>query len=247
MRVEVNDLRFSAGKKRILNGVSAVFEGNRIYGIVGQNGCGKTTLLKHLYRQYPARGHILVDGQPLERYSAKAYARRVAVMMQSYPEADMRVYDVVQTGRYPYKKVMLPYDREDGEITEEVLRRTRLWEMRDRCVHTLSGGERQRVMIARCLAQQPEAILLDEPTNHLDVRYKLELMEALQAFDGMVVMTLHDLNLAARYCDQICVMKDGAFIASGRPGSVLNDDILNRAFDVPIRTYELDGALFVNI
>ena len=245
MRIEVNDLRFSAGKKQILKGVTAAFEGRRIYGIVGQNGCGKTTLLRHLYRQYPARGHILVDGRPMESYSAKEYARRAAVMMQSYPEADMRVYDVVLSGRYPYKRVMLPYGREDADITEAVLRRAALWELRDRRIHTLSGGERQRVMIARCLAQQPEVILLDEPTNHLDVRYRLELMEALRAFGGMVILSLHDLNLAARYCDWIYVMKDGAITAGGGVGEVLREDVLRDAFDVPIRTHEHDGELYV--
>ena len=247
MRIEVENLSFSAGKKRILSDLSAVFEGKRIYGIIGQNGCGKTTLLRHLYRQYPAQGHILVDGKPMERYSAREYARRVAVMMQSYPKADVRVYDVVRTGRYPYKKVMMPYGREDDAIAEAILRQTRLWELRDRRIHTLSGGEQQRVMVARCLVQQPEVILLDEPTNHLDIRYRLELMEMLKAFDGMVIMTLHELNLAARYCDWIDVMKDGTIVASGNPADVLNADILDRAFDTSIRTFRHGEEIFIGV
>ena len=247
MRIEVKELSFSAGKKRILNGVGVVFEGRRIYGIIGPNGCGKTTLLRHIYRQYPAHGHILVDGRPIEGYAGKDYARRVAVMMQTYPEADLRVSEVVRSGRYPYKKVMMPYGREDEAVTERVLRQTRLWELRDRRVHTLSGGERQRVMIARCLAQQPEVILLDEPTNHLDIRYRLELMETLRAFDGMGIMTLHELNLAARYCDQILVMRDGRIAASGAPADVLRPEILNAAFDTAIRTVEHDGELFIGV
>ena len=247
MRIEVENLSFSAGKKRILSDLSAVFEEKRIYGIIGQNGCGKTTLLRHLYRQYPAQGHILVDGKPMESYSAREYARRVAVMMQSYPEADVRVYDVVRTGRYPYKKVMMPYGREDDAIAEAILRQTRLWELRDRRIHTLSGGEQQRVMVARCLVQQPEVILLDEPTNHLDIRYRLELMEMLKAFDGMVIMTLHELNLAARYCDWIDVMKDGTIVASGNPADVLNADILDRAFDTSIRTFRHGGEIFIGV
>lgn len=247
MRIEVSNLCFSAGKKRILDGVSAAFEGHRIYGIIGPNGCGKTTLLRHIYRQYPARGHIRVDGRPLETCAARDYARRVAVMMQSYPEADLRVAEVVQSGRYPYKRVMVPYGREDEAITERVLRQTRLWDLRNRRIHTLSGGERQRVMIARCLVQQPEVILLDEPTNHLDIRYRLELMETLRAFDGMVIITLHDLNLAARYCDYIYVMKDGRIATSGLPADALRPEILNATFDTKIPAIDHDGEIFIGV
>ena len=247
MRIEVNNLSYSVGKKRILDGVSADFWGRRIFGIIGPNGCGKTTLLRHIYRQFPAHGHILVDGRPLETYAARDYARRVAVMMQSYPEADLRVAEVVQSGRYPYKRVMVPYGREDEAITERVLRQTRLWDLRNRRIHTLSGGERQRVMIARCLVQEPEVIILDEPTNHLDIRHRLELMEALQAFDGMVIMTLHDLNLAARYCDYIYVMKDGRIAASGLPADVLRPEILNATFDTTIPAIDHDGELFIGV
>ena len=247
MRIEVNDLSFAAGGRRILNGVSAVFEGHRIYGVIGPNGCGKTTLLRHIYRQYPAHGHIRVDGQPIETIPGRDYARRVAVMMQSYPEANLRVAEVVQSGRYPYKRVMMPYSHEDEDITAQALHRTQLWELRDRRIHTLSGGEQQRVMVARCLAQQPETIILDEPTNHLDIRYRVELMEMLRAFDGMVVITLHDLNLAARYCDQIYVMKDGSITASGHPSDVLRPVILNATFDTTIRTIDHDGELFIGV
>ena len=247
MRIEVKELRFSAGRKQILAGVDAVFEGRRIYGIIGPNGCGKTTLLRHLYRQLPANGHVRVDGAPVEAYSGRHYARRVAVMMQAYPEADLRVREVVETGRYPYKRVMMPYGREDAAVIEAVLRQTQLWALRDRRIHTLSGGEQQRVMIARCLAQQPEVILLDEPTNHLDIRYRLELMEALRRFDGMVIMTLHELNLAARYCDWIYVMKDGRIAASGSPAETLRSEILDPVFGTAIRTFSLDGEIFSGV
>lgn len=247
MRIEVDGLHYFAGKKHILNGVSAVFEGRKIYGVIGPNGCGKTTLLRHLYRQYPARGHVTADGVPLDAFPGRDYARRVAVMMQSYPEADLRVWEVVMTGRYPYKRIMLPYGQEDEAVVEAILRHMRLWELRGRRIHTLSGGERQRVMIARCLAQQPEVIILDEPTNHLDIRYRLELMDALREFDGMVVMTLHELNLAARYCDYIYAMKDGRMVASGIPETVLRSEILNPVFETSIRAFSHEGEIFINV
>ena len=247
MRIEVSDLSFSAGGKRILDGVSAVFEGSCIYGIIGPNGSGKTTLLRHIYRQYPSKGHISMGDRSVDDFSSREYARHVAVMMQSYPEADLRVCEVVRSGRYPFKRVMMPYGHEDEAITEQILRQTRLWELRDRRIQTLSGGERQRVMIARCLVQQPEVIILDEPTNHLDIRYRVELMETLRAFGGMVIITLHDLNLAARYCDHICVMKDGTLLASGAPEDVLCAEILNEAFDTTIRAIEHDGQLIIGV
>ncbi len=247
MRIEIENLCYSAGKKRILDGVSAVFEGKRIYGIIGQNGSGKTTLLRHLYRACPAQGCIRIDGRPLESYSSREYARRVAVMMQTYPEADMRVYEVVQTGRYPYKRIMLPYGREDESITEQAMDRTGLTSLRNRRIQTLSGGEFQRVMIARCLAQQPEVILLDEPTNHLDIRYRLELMEMLKCFDGMVIMTLHEMNLAARYCGNVMVLKAGRIIANGCVDTIFQSELLKAAFDTEIKTFRYDGEIYLGV
>ena len=249
MKIEVRGLSFSAGGKRILNGVDAVFEGRRIHGIIGPNGSGKTTLLRHLYRQYPGRGRVLADGRPVEQWPRKLYAQRVAVMMQlqAYGESELRVADVARTGRYPYKRAMLPYDRRDEAVTEAVLKETKLWDMRDRRLCTLSGGELQRVMIAKCLVQQPEAILLDEPTNHLDIRYRIELMERLRAFGGLVILTLHDLNLAARYCDHILVLKDGGVAVDGAPEEVLRPDLLESVFGAKLSVLKREGEVFIGI
>ena len=249
MRIEVDALSFSAGRKRILNGVSARFGDRGIHGIIGPNGSGKTTLLRHLYRQYPANGHIRVDGAPIEQIPRRQYARRVAVMMQlqGFAESELRVAEVVRTGRYPYKKIMLPYDREDEALLDRALRETALDALRDRRVCTLSGGELQRVMFARCLVQQPEVILLDEPTNHLDIQYRVELMKRLRRFDGMAILTLHDLNLAARYCDDILLMKDGAILAAGTPGEILTPARIERAFGIRVDVFEAEGRICVGV
>ena len=249
MKIEVKGLSWSAGRRRILDDVSFSLEGDRIYGIAGPNGCGKTTLLRHLYRQYPSKGRVFLNDRPVEQYSRKEYARQIAVMAQTqaYGESELRVGEVVINGRFPYKKAMLPYNREDEAIVEDVLRRTDLWQMRNRKIRTLSGGELQRVLISKCLVQQPGAILLDEPTNHLDIRYKLELMGLLKDFGGMVILTIHDLNLAARYCDELLLMKDGRLIARGDPGEALSAENVGYAFGVEVPVIRLDGRTYLGV
>ena len=249
MKIEVKNLSFQAGEKQILRQVSAVFEGNRIYGIIGPNGSGKTTLLRHLYRQIPSRGCVFADGCDISRISPKTYARKVAVMMQhqELTDSDLRVYDVVRTGRYPYKKLFSSYDSRDEEILRRILTENNLWDLRERRIDTLSGGELQRVMISRCFAQEPDVILLDEPTNHLDIRHKLELMQMLRGFGGLVIMTLHDLNLAASDCDHIYVMKNGQIAGSGAPGEIFQRDLLQDIYDASIPVHVWEGRIFIGV
>lgn len=249
MKITVENLTYSAGGRRILDRISVCFEGSGIYGIIGANGSGKTTLLRHIYRQLPSKGHIFADGRDIRLIPGREYARKVAVMMQHQDlfESDLRVYDVVKTGRYPYKKLFSQYDRQDEEIVDALIREHGLAEYRTRRLSTLSGGELQRVMICRALAQQPEAIILDEPTNHLDIRYKLELMKTLQAFGGLVIMTLHDLNLAAGFCDRIFVLKDGRMTAQGTPEEIFTRDMLKDVFRADIEVQNADGRIFIGV
>ncbi len=249
MNIEIRSLDYQAGKKQILQDISVQFEGRKIYGIIGPNGCGKTTLLRHIYKKVPSHGTIYLDGKDIHQYSGRAYARRIAVMMQHQDSAeqDLTVWDVAQTGRYPYKKILTGYNREDEEIVEQVLEQVGLAKLRDRSISTLSGGELQRVILAKCLVQQPEAIILDEPTNHLDIRYKLELMNVLQSFNGLVIMTIHDLNIAARYCDHLILMKEGRIVLEGEPREVLQEQILNDVFNVHIGIRQMDGQIWVNV
>lgn len=249
MKITVENLTYAVGNRRILDHVSACFEGRQICGIIGANGSGKTTLLRHIYRQIPSKNSVFADGTDISAIPGREYARKVAVMMQHQDlyDSDLRVYDVVRTGRYPYKKLFSQYDRQDEEIVTEIMREHALMDYRNRRLSTLSGGELQRVMICRCLAQQPETIILDEPTNHLDIRYKLELMKTLQSFGGLVIMTLHDLNLAAGFCDVIFVLKDGQVIARGAPGEIFTREMLRDVFQADIELHTAGGRIYIGV
>ena len=249
MKITVENLNYSVGGRQILRNINAVFEGKKIYGIIGANGSGKTTLLRHIYRQLPSRGSVFADGTDISSVSRRIYARKVAVMMQHQDlfESDLRVYDVVRTGRYPYKTLFSGYDARDEQIVTDILREHSLMEYRSRKLSTLSGGELQRVMICRCLAQQPEAIILDEPTNHLDIRYKLELMNTLRSFGGMVILTLHDLNLAAGFCDELYVLKEGQIAMQGKPDTVFSREMLRDIFQADIDFHRAEGRIYIGV
>jgi len=233
----------------ILQNVNTAFEGRRICGVIGPNGCGKTTLLRHLYRNLGGYGHVFIDGKDAHSFSGREFARKVAVMMQhqNIVEKDLQVRDVIRMGRYPYKNLLTGYNRQDDRIVDSVVERTGLGLMQERRISTLSGGEMQRVMIAKCFAQQPETIILDEPANHLDIRYKVELMKMLSAYEGLVIMTLHDLNLAAVYCDRIYVMNKGSIICSGKPEEVLRQDLLRDIYQVDIKISRNEGEMYISI
>ncbi len=249
MKIEVRDLSYQAEEKLILNHVSAAFEGSCICGIIGPNGCGKTTLLRHIYRELGTQGHVFLDERDIASYSGKEFSRKMAVMMQhqNIVETDLLVRDVVSMGRYPYKSLLAGYDQEDRKIVDQVMEKTGLTQLQGRKIASLSGGELQRVMIAKCFAQQPDIIVLDEPSNHLDVRYKVELMKLLSEFDGLVIMTLHDLNLAAAYCKTIYLMEEGRIIRTGDPEEVFDQELLQKVYQVDIRVFRSADGIYTNV
>ena len=202
--------------------------------VVGPNGAGKTTLLRLIYRYLrPCSGHVLVDGTDIWSVGAKQVARSVAAVLQEQPaEFSMTVAEVVALGRVPFRRTGLSVDAAAAEIVEIVMHRLRLTRLARRTLSTLSGGERQRVMLARALAQEPQLLVLDEPTNHLDIRHQLELLESVRALGVTVVCSLHDLNLAAGFATKILVLRRGRTLAFGDSGTVLDADLIGRAFSV---------------
>ena len=206
--------------------------------IVGESGCGKSTLLSHLYRLLPSKDKITLNQKALESYKGREFAQLVAVLTQSRDSMidDFLVKDIVLMGRYPYKQHFGTYSAEDVKIAEHYMNEVGITHLANEQIHHLSGGEKQRVFIAKALTQKPQILLLDEPTNHLDMKYKVALMKQLRAFKGTTIVVLHDLNLAAQYCDHIVIMNKGTILKEGSPTEVLTPEILEPIFEVPFKT-----------
>jgi len=228
----------SYGKKIILDNVTLDVPRGKITTVIGRNGCGKSSLLKTVSRAVrPDCGHVELDGRPMGEYSYREFARRTAYLPQvqvSPPDIDVRT--LVSFGRYPHRKTFGGLSSEDKSIIGETLKLTRLESLSDRTLATLSGGERQRAHIAMAVCQRPEVLILDEPSTFLDIGHQLEIMELVRmlcADLSMTVLTvLHDINTAARFSDNIAVLNDKKLIASGSPGQVLSESLINDVFSV---------------
>ncbi|WP_217683895.1 ABC transporter ATP-binding protein [Streptomyces sp. KAI 90] len=218
----------------ILDGVSLAPRPGSVTGLLGPNGSGKSTLLRLLSGVLaPASGVVTLDGRPLGDWGRRAVARRVAVVEQHADTlVELTVLDVVRLGRIPHRRAWASAGDADEDAVRTALERTGLTDRADRFWHTLSGGERQRVQIARALAQEPRELLLDEPTNHLDVQHQLELLNLIAELPVTSVVALHDLNLAAMYCDQVVVLRQGRVVAAGLPGDTLTESLIADVYGV---------------
>ncbi|WP_017609824.1 ABC transporter ATP-binding protein [Nocardiopsis xinjiangensis] len=222
------------GERTVLDGVTLDPRPGETVGLLGPNGSGKSTLLRILAGVLgPTAGTVTLDGDPLPRVGRRAVARRVAVVQQnSHTQTEMTVRDVVALGRIPHRRAWAPATADDRRAVDTALGRTGLAGRAEQPWHTLSGGERQRVQIARALAQEPSELLLDEPTNHLDIQYQLDLLELAVSLPVTTVIALHDLNLAAMYCDRLLVLRDGRAVAEGTPGQVLTPELIGEVYGV---------------
>ncbi|MFC4498101.1 MULTISPECIES: ABC transporter ATP-binding protein [Streptomyces] len=218
----------------ILDGVSLTPRPGEVTGLLGPNGSGKSTLLRLLAGVLaPASGVVTLDGRPLDGLSRRTVARRVAVVeQQADTQVALTVLDVVRLGRVPHRRAFAPASPADEEAVRTALARTGLADRADRAWHTLSGGERQRAQIARALAQEPRELLLDEPTNHLDISHQLALLALITELRLTSVVALHDLNLAAMYCDRLVVLGQGRVVASGTPDDVLTETLIADVYGV---------------
>ncbi|HIH01445.1 TPA: heme ABC transporter ATP-binding protein [Thermoplasmata archaeon] len=241
MRIEVSDLSFSFGTSKVLKNVSLSVGDGEFLGLMGPNGSGKTTLLRCLTRYLPADPKaILVDMKPLHVMSDREVATKFAVVPQSSStDFPFTVKDIVMMGRIPHAHSRLTgASQRDIGLVEEAMSASGCLHLAERPFSELSGGERQRVVIARALAQEPKALLLDEPTVYLDISGQLEMMDLVRRLNRerslTIIAVLHDINLAARYCDRIALLSQGRLEAVGAPDEVLNPETIQSVYGVEV-------------
>lgn len=233
--LQAHQLVWQAENKTIVDHVSFGQKAGETVGIVGPNGAGKTSLLKCLYGEHVAKsGEVQISGKNVKALSRKQIAQKVAVVGQHYDSVfNLTVIDIVKMGLIPHKSHFELNTDADRVIVRNALHKVNLIEKQFQHFNTLSGGEQQRCMIARAIVQRPEILIMDEPTNHLDVYYQHQILSLSKALGFTVLMTIHDLNLAAQYCDRILLMANGKQLAFDTPKNVLQQPLLEQVFKLP--------------
>ncbi|GAB3727930.1 ABC transporter ATP-binding protein [Amycolatopsis oliviviridis] len=235
-RITATELSWSVKGHRLLDGIDLAAPDGKIVGLLGPNGSGKSTLLRLLAGlRRPDSGSVRYDDTGLSDLGRRVLARRLAVVEQDVTAHNhVSVRQVVELGRTPFRGRFDALTEDDLRIIDAALARVDIADKQHRSWHTLSGGEKQRVQLARALAQEPKEILLDEPTNHLDIRHQLELLGLLGTLDATCVVALHDLNLAARYCDHVVILEHGRVVAAGAPEAVLTAELIESVYGVDV-------------
>lgn len=234
MRLDLADVQVQLGGTTVVSGADILVATGEIAALVGPNGSGKSSLLRTVYRHVrPVSGTVHVDGHDVWTMSPGASARRIAAVPQeTRVEFDVTAADIVAMGRTPHKRLFTLDADDDRASVEEALERVGLTGLANRRFATLSGGERQRVLVARALAQRAPVLILDEPTNHLDAQHQFAILELVRQLGVTALLAIHDLNLAAAYCDRVHVLDNGRVRASGPPAKVFTPALLREVFKV---------------
>lgn len=233
-------VRFALPGRLLLDLPSCDLFAQRVTALIGHNGSGKSTLLKILARQQPpSGGRVMFDGQPLDRWKQRALARRIGYLPQHMPSASgLLVRELVALGRYPWHGALGAFRAEDARKVEESLALTDTARFAGRLVDSLSGGERQRVWLAMLIAQDADCLLLDEPISALDIAHQVEVLALVRRLSrerGIgVVAVLHDVNMAARFCDDILALSGGRLIDRGTPAGIMTPDRLGVIYGLPM-------------
>lgn len=236
--VETENLRIGYSDNIVVESLNMKIKKGKVTSIIGANGCGKSTILKAIGRIIKKKsGSVYINGYDIDYQKSKEIAKQVSILSQiSVAPLTLTCYELVSYGRFPYQKGFGMMSQEDRTIVNWALESTNLTSFRDRPIGSLSGGQRQRVWIAMALAQNGNIILLDEPTTYLDLSCQLEILELLLKLNRengtTIVMVLHDLNLAAKYSDNLIAIKDGKIFKSGITEDVITEKMLNECFGV---------------
>jgi iron complex transport system ATP-binding protein len=249
--LDVKDIHFSIDDKKILDGVSVHFESRKIHGIIGPNGSGKSTLLKNICRVWePQSGSIVLDGKNYIEIPRKELSTLVTLVPQNtaigFP---ISVYDIVSMGRNPHLGRFEGLRQKDRETIEWALQKTNIYALKDRNINELSGGEGQLAIIARALATEASMILLDEPTSELDVKHTLDIVKILYDLKEQgktILVTIHDLNLARKFCDTITLLSHGELFYSGSPEDAFAEENIKKVFEVNVREYKFNDTTFLD-
>lgn len=238
--LEIKDLEFGYNEDLVIKGVSFNIEKGKFISIIGPNGSGKSTLLKtinHLYN--PTSGSILVDEININNMKKRDLAKKIALVPQdTVVDYDFTVEEIVLMGRHPYKSRFQKEDEGDYKIINESLEKTNTLKLKKRLITEISGGERQRVFIAKALAQKPSIILLDEPTSHLDINHQMDILNLLKKLNKeqgtTIILVIHDINLAARYSDEIILINKGEISDMGKPEDIITSDNIENIYNLKV-------------
>ncbi|ROZ80707.1 ATP-binding cassette domain-containing protein [Pseudomonas neustonica] len=237
---QLESVSFAVPERTLLQPLDLVLSSGQMIGLIGHNGSGKSTLIKLLARQQAATaGRILLDERPLEAWGEREFARQVAYLPQQLPAAEsLTVRELVGFGRYPWHGLLGRFSVDDQQEVERAMELTDVTRFADSLVDTLSGGERQRVWLAMLLAQHTRYLLLDEPTSALDIAHQVEVLALVQRLsrelDLGVIVVLHDINMAARYCDHLVALHSGRLLLQGSPAELMNPQHLEAIYGLPM-------------
>lgn len=240
MNLTVSDVDIHLGTKKIVSGIDLHVDNHSFVALLGPNGSGKSTLLKSIYRVLePSSGTIYLNDLNMKHMSAKRIAQHMSVVSQfQHNSFDFTVNEVVLMGRTPHLRALEQEHSSDFQLVDEALQKTGLSDMKHRSISKLSGGEKQRVALARAIVQSPSLMILDEPSNHLDIKYQLEILRIIKNLGINVLAALHDIPLAAQFCDYIYFIKDGEIKYDGTPKEVITKEILKEIYEVDCEIYE---------
>lgn len=236
----VQNATFAIPSRTLLHPISLTFEPGKVYGLIGHNGSGKSTLIKLLAKQQPlSDGQILFENRPLAAWSTREFAKRVAYLPQHLPNAtNLTAKELIAMGRYAWKGLLGRHSAQDSQVIEQALALTHTEKFAEQQVDLLSGGERSRIWLAMLLAQQSQFLLLDEPLAALDIAHQVEVMELVHKLSRDlnlgVIIVIHDINLASRYCDHLVALHSGKLLAEGDAHQIVNTASLQAIYGIEL-------------